>query len=543
MARATRCTFLTLLALLLAPLAAHADKPIDIGARRQLFLDDHITEKINGLKRTMQQPEKRGPVLKAEEPWEGVYIGVFSPPMWIRDEVVFKQVYECRYDGYRGKTGHKYALAISKDGIHWEKPNLGLVEFDGSKENNLFPTPDNRRLVHVVFDPEDPDPQRRYKGLLTVPRGRVPVVSADCLHWNKLDANLPSSDAGTMAFDRKKRLFMALLKRGNANTVGRSYDVSFSADFMEWSEPRFMFGMDRERDQKMAVDVIRRRLSNPALAKPLFVDPDPAIGWRRPEGKRHIPTWQAECYNFGVVPYEDLYLGLITVYYPTGQRLPERTNADGFNLIQLAVSRDLKEWKRLGDRQPFLEPSPLTKGLVGNYDRLQLAAYNGIIQHGDEVRFYYGGIKRRVPQHNRWPDGSKRDPSTLSDSERADWLEDTHSAMCLALLRRDGFVSLNAGKDGGELITKPFIASGNQLLLNVAVRDGGHARVEVLGDSNEPIPGFSLRDCVPLKADDINQVVSWTSGATLSQLPSQPVRLRIELNDADLYSFRFAAGR
>ena len=513
-----------------------AAEPLDIGSGRQLFLDDFIIERIDGLTRTMHQPEKRGPVLKAEQPWEGVYIGVFSPPMWIPDEDVFKQVYECRYDK-RGQP-HRYALATSKDGVHWEKPKLGLVDFEGSKGNNLFPTPDNRRLAHVVFDPDDPDPKRRYKGLLTIPRGRVPVVSSDCLHWRKLDAQLPSADAGTMAFDRDKRLFMAMLKRSNPDTVGRSYDVSFSNDFINWSKPRFMFGMDKDRDQKMAIDVIRRRLANPALAKPLFIDPDPGIGWRRPESKRHIPTWQAECYNFGVIPYEGLYLGLITVYYPTGQRLPERSNADGFNLIQLAMSRDLKEWKRLGDRQPFLEPSPLTKGLVGNYDRLQLAAYNGIIQHEDDVRFYYGGLKRRVPQHSRWPDGSPRDPATLSDSERADWLEDTHSAMCLAVWRQDGFVSLNAGKEVGELLTKLFIASGTRLMLNVDVRNGGYAKAELLDADNQPLEGFRLRDCIAVETGGIRQVISWKPTADISRLAGKQLRLRFVMKDADLYSFQ-----
>ncbi len=518
---------------------ASAARPIDIGLQRQLFLDDFIIDRMSGLTRTMHQPDKYGPVLKADHPWEGLYIGVFSPPMWIPDEGVFKQIYECRYEGYKGRSVNQYALAISSDGVHWEKPNLRLVEFDGSKENNLVPTPDNQRLVHVIFDPDDPDPQRRYKGLLTVPRGRVPVVSADCLHWKKLDAWLPSSDAGTMAFDRGRRLFMAMLKRPNSNTVGRSYDVSFSENFVTWSEPRFLFGMDKDRDQKMAIDVIRRRLANPAMAKPLFIDPDPAIGWRPPEGKRHIPTWQAECYNFGVIPYQGIYLGLITVYYPTGQRLPERTNADGFNLIQLAMSRDLKEWKRLGSRRPFLEPSSLTESLVGNYDRLQLAAYNGIIEHGDQVQIYYGGLKRRVPQHSRWTDGSQRDASTLSDVERTDWLEDTHSAMCLAILRQDGFISLDAEKGGGDLLTRPFITTGDQLLLNVAVHRDGQVRVEVLDANNKPIAGLSLQDCHPLKADSINQVVSWSSGTDHGQFTRQPMRLRIELKNADLFSFQF----
>ena len=503
--------------------------------QRQLLLDDYIVEHVEHLRRTMHQPVKRGPVLKAEEPWEGVFIGAFSPPMWVPEEGVFKQIYECRYD----KPGqpNQYALATSTDGVRWEKPKLGLVEFDGTRDNNLFPTPDNCRLVHVVFDPDDPDPQRRYKGLLTIPGGRVPVVSPDCLHWQKLDAQLPSSDAGTMAFDRDRRLFMALLKRPNPSTVGRSYDVSFSRDFVNWSRPRFMFGMDKARDQKMAIDIIRRRLANPALAKPLFVDPDPAIGWRPPEGKQHIPTWQAECYNFGVIPYQGIYLGLITVYYPTGQQLPERTNADGFNLIQLAMSRDLRQWKRLGDRHQFLDPSPLTRGLVGNYDRLQLAAYNGIIQHTNEVRFYYGGLKRRVPQHTRWSDGSRRDLSALSHSERADWLADTHSAMCLAVLRRDGFVSLAAGDETGQLLTKPFVATGDRLLLNVDVRASGEAQVEVLGEDGKTIRGFELNCCVLLNGRDVDQVVQWQDDADWARLAGETVSLRIQLRNADLYAF------
>jgi hypothetical protein len=502
---------------------------------RQLFLDDHLVEKSAGLSRTLNQPEKRGPVLKAEHPWEGACVAVFSPPMWIREDGIYKQVYECRYEGYTGKEGHRYALAISSDGIHWEKPNLGLVEFDGSKENNLFPTPDNRRLVHVVYDPDDPNRDRRYKGLMTIPKGRVPVVSPDCLHWQKLEAELPSGDAGTMAFDRENRLFMALLKRANPNTVGRSYDVSFSEDFEEWTEPRFMFGMDKGRDQEMALDIIRRRLADPALAKPLFIDPDPATGWRHPEAEKHTPTWQCECYNFGVIPYEGLYLGLITVYYPTGQRLPERTNADGFNLIQLAVSRDLKEWERLGDRRPFLEPSPTTRGLVGNYDRLQLAAHSGIILHGDEVRLYYEGMKRRVPQHDRWLDGSPRDPSTLSDSERADWLEDTHGAMCLATLRRDGFVSLDAGKKGGYVLTKPMMLTGSSLFLNLDA-PRGHARVEVLTEQGEPVAGFA-GEAAATVAGDVCTPVRWDGDGDLNTLAGRVVRLRIHLRQAHLYAF------
>lgn len=481
-------------------------------------------------------PKKRGAVLKAEEPWEGLYIATFSPPLWDAEDGIFRQVYECRYEDDRGKSGHRYALATSKDGINWEKPDLGLVDFEGSRHNNLFPTPAGRRLVHVVLDPDDPEPGRRYKGLLTVPEGRVPVVSPDCLHWQKLDALLPSGDAGTMAFDREKRLFMALLKRSNPNTVGRSYDISFSHDFETWTEPRFVFGMDKGRDQEMARDVIRRRLIDPSRAKPLFIDPDPATGWQHSEASQRTLTWQCECYNFGIVPYEGLYLGLITVYYPTGQRLPERTNTDGFNQVQLAVSRDLETWKRLGDRAPFLETSPLTAGLVGNYDRLQLAAHNGIVTHDGEVRMYYTGMKRRVPQHDRWLDGSPRDASTLSDSERADWLDDTHSAMCLAVLRRDGFVSLDAGEDGGRLLTEPVKLTGPEVFLNLDA-PRGHARIEMLDADGNPLAGLSGDEAATVTGNDIRQPVCWQATDRLNSLVGQTVRLRFHLLQCSLYAF------
>ena len=503
---------------------------------RHLFLDDGVVEEMAGLQRSLHQPEKRGPVLKSEEPWEGLYIASFSPPVWIPEEGVYKQVYECRYGSEPGKETYRYAMAVSRDGVAWEKPDLGLVDFDGSRRNNLFPTPDDHRLVHMVFDEDEPDPAHRYKGLLTIPKARIPVVSADGLHWEKLDTQLPSADAGTMAFDREKHQFAVMLKRPNPDTVGRSYDVSFSTDFVEWSEPRFMFGMDTGRDQEMALAVIRRRRADPALAKPLFIDPDPGTGWQHPDGESHTPTWQCECYNFGVVPYEGLYLGLVTVYYPTGQRLPERRNADGFNAIQLAVSRNLESWERLGNREPFLETSPLTEGLVGNYDRLQLGAYNGIVQHKDEVRLYYDGMKCRVPQHDRWTDGSPRDPSTLSDSERADWLEDTHSAMCLAVLRRDGFVSLDGGESGGTVLTKPLVLAGSALFLNLDA-SRGVARVEVLDEGGQPVAAFSDDQAGELTGNDTRMPVEWRSGVDLSALAGQTVRLRIHLRQAKLYAF------
>ena len=61
----------------------------------------------------------------------------------------------------------------------------------------------------------------------------------------------------------------------------------------------------------------------------------------------------------------------------------------------------------------------------------------------------------------------------------------------------------------------------------------------MLDDNNKPIPGLSLPDCMALKADAMKQIVSWNSVTDLGQLAGKPMRLRIELKNADLFSFQF----
>jgi hypothetical protein len=104
-------------------------------------------------------------------------------------------------------------------------------------------------------------------------------------------------------------------------------------------------------------------------------------------------------------------------------------------------------------------------------------------------------------------------------------------------LRLDGFVSLTAGDKAGQVITKPFLATGDRLLLNVDVPNDGEATVEVLDEDMQPIRGFELSSSVPLRGRSIEQTVRWTTKANWSELAGKKVRLRIRLRNADLYAF------
>jgi hypothetical protein len=106
-------------------------------------------------------------------------------------------------------------------------------------------------------------------------------------------------------------------------------------------------------------------------------------------------------------------------------------------------------------------------------------------------------------------------------------------------LRVDGFVSLHAPLFGGELVTRPLRFTGSRLSLNVATSAAGSVRIEIQDEDGMPLPGFSLADCHPVYGDSLDQAVAWKDSPDLKVLNGKPIRLRIEVQDADLYSYQF----
>ena len=107
-------------------------------------------------------------------------------------------------------------------------------------------------------------------------------------------------------------------------------------------------------------------------------------------------------------------------------------------------------------------------------------------------------------------------------------------------LRTDGFVSINAGYSGGELITRPLTFTGGELELNYSTSAVGSVKVELQDPEGRPQPGFALDDCPEMFGDEIEGTVRWKGdGPDMSELAGVPVRLRFALNDAYLYAFRF----
>jgi hypothetical protein len=110
------------------------------------------------------------------------------------------------------------------------------------------------------------------------------------------------------------------------------------------------------------------------------------------------------------------------------------------------------------------------------------------------------------------------------------------------VLRLDGFASVRAPYDGGEVQTRPFTFTGQALEINYSTSAAGGLRVEIQDAEGQPLPGWALDDCSEIIGDEISRVVSWKEGSDIAALEGRPIRRRFVMRDADLFALRFCAG-
>ena len=184
-----------------------------IGSRLELFVDDWLIDRSEGARLVLHKPIPREVVLQLDQPWEKVWEelpeaerkeqiarGVWSGPTPLGFTSVMKDgdLFRLYYTWDRSDQPSLTGYAESRDGIHWTKPALGIVEFRGSKVNNLVWS-ENKMWAFAPFRDVNPTtkPDERYKALAGGPP-EIALVSADGLHWRKLRAEPVLTDG---AFD------------------------------------------------------------------------------------------------------------------------------------------------------------------------------------------------------------------------------------------------------------------------------------------------------------------------------------------------------
>ena len=106
-------------------------------------------------------------------------------------------------------------------------------------------------------------------------------------------------------------------------------------------------------------------------------------------------------------------------------------------------------------------------------------------------------------------------------------------------MRLDGFASLRAPYAGGEVLTKLFTFIGQELEINYSTSAAGEIRVEIQDERGKPLTGYTLEDSQVIIGNEIKRIVAWRGRESVKSLASRPIRLRIFLKDADLYSLKF----
>jgi hypothetical protein len=439
---------------------------IDVGSRLEPFVDDYLIDAMRGdVALRLHKPVPQEVVLVTDKPWEGntcAYYTIFQ------DGDLYRMYYRgSHFDEATRKPAHPEVAcyAESRDGVHWNKPDLGLFEFEGSKQNNIiWAGPGTHNFAPFLDRNPQCKPEAKYKALghgrRGDQRGLFAFRSADGIRW-ELMSDEPVITKG--AFDSQNLAFWDVARRryvdyhrGFKDGV-RDIMTATSDDFLHWTEPVY--------------------LEYPGAPK------------------EHL-------YTNAIQPYErapHILLGFPTRFLPDrGQQVEPvfMTSRDGRTfrrwteaLIPVTAPED-----RDGNRSNYM-----TWGMVklpGVDDEYSVYA----------TEAYYTGPDSRVRRFT---------------------------------YRVDGFVSVRASARGGELLTKPLTFEGKQLLVNFATGGGGSVNVEIQDAGGKPIPGFALADGKALSGDAIEATAAWTGGSDLGTLAGQAVRLRLELQDADVYSIRF----
>jgi len=472
----------------------------------ELFIDDYLVDSLDGARRQLNQPvkHKENPVLVKTKPWEEGTPG-YGTVHYDAESKLFKMWYQ----GWKKTEGTSTGLlyyATSKDGIDWDKPALD------EEGTNLVQHPPIQgfQCPGIFLDPTERDPERRYKMLFSCnPDGTAKTwmtsaaFSPDGIHWTPSEQTplIPFSDTQICPFwDTRSQRYVAFLRFGPPNT--RLISRTESEDFLHWS-PK--------------ITVLRRT--------------------------RMDSVQQTQFYQMEPLPYANVYLGIIGAYHNESLKPipPDKPWTDRQDL-QLAFSRDGVIWKRVGGAGAMSHAelnsdrnwSNATREAVfvpygkrdKDWDWGYMTPYytpEPIIIN-DQIYFYYAGSNAK----HWWTwtgDPPKKDPNAKPPKK----------GVGLATLRRDGFVSIDAGAEGGTMTTRMFLFLGDTLVVN-ADASKGSITIEALGADGKPIKGFGREASVSLTTDNVRHALAWKGHRDLHQLQGRPIRLRFHLTNARLFS-------
>lgn len=472
---------------------------IELGSRRELFVDDVLIDSLNNARRELHHPQPQEVAFVCDRPWEGNTCLYFRI---IRDGDRFRMWYmgaHWQLDPNDPVPTHPLFIcyAESSDGIAWMRPNLGLHEYQGSKENNICVAGIHDNFTPFLDINPTCQPEARYKAagsFYDSAKKRTVLIawqSPDGIHWERL-GDKPIIEQG--AFDSQNVIFWdPAIKKYRAYIRDfhdglRDIRLSVSDDFQTWSVPELLH-------------------LTPAVAN-------------------------EQLYTNCIAPYErapHLYLGFPARYVernwsPSMRALPDLAHreirANKEQRIGTAItdevfmsSRDGLNFQRWGEA--YLRNGPER---AGNWVYGDCYQAHGLMETASGLTGASSEFSMLMPE-NYWKSSMQMRRYTI---------------------RLDGFVSVTAPLEGGEMLTKPFRFTGNRLSLNFATSAAGSLHVELTDITGKPLPGYTLADSDEQFGDSPDRTITWNGKSDTSGLAGKPVRMRFRMSDADVFSFQFS---
>jgi hypothetical protein len=457
-------------------------KPLEIGTRLELFVDDHLVERMTGVAFRLHAPVKQAP---AKSPLPGGSYGTI-----IKDGDLYRAYYRSDIPGYEigrqtrnadNEPNEITCYAESRDGIEWTFPDLGITKIQSSKGGNVIlarQAPFTHNFTPFLDTRPGVGPAARYKALAgSGGSGLIAFKSADGIHWSKIQdapvVKTPSSDGLPWPFDSQNVAFWS---------EAENCYVAFVRTWGKTEPPQ------TDPDKKF-----QRRVSRATSTD--FITWTPLV-----DTGANLPGEQLytnETHPYSRAPH--IYIATM-MRFTQGIEMgePVEGNNGSSDIVLMTMRAGSTAYQRTF-REAFIRPGldPKRWARKANHARLN------VVPTGDaEMSLYHANGDRYT-------------------------------------LRTDGFISVNAGVDGGELRTKPLIFAGDALSVNFSTGVAGSLRVEIQDASGQALPGFVLDDCQAVIGDAIERRVRWKNTPDLAAIAGKPVRLRFAMRECDLYSFRF----
>ena len=434
------------------------------------------------------------------------------------DGGLFRMWYQAWPRDWSGTDAATVACVESDDGLHWRRPDYGLVECCGSKQNPLTDLPFH--CPSVLVDPHAASSARfrafgyadpgRLNGQFPHQidsRGYFTAHSADGVCW-QLDSSTPlwsGADVITSVWDSHADCARIALKR-NGQAAGQYRRRFFSATWSrgEASEPISAFIPDEYDDLNART---RGFHSADYYGVGLMPTPGPSIGF----------LW-----NFRHLP-------------PLGHHEPHMWHYGSIGSVDLSIVYQLERggrWLHVSGRPDWLRAADAPEWARG---ALYTAA--SPIDVGDETWLYFTG----TPGQHGWC-GHNVD---IGEFRRS--LLDRGGSSRIGLMKwpRNRIIGFQATHpERLQLSLRIEEGAVSRLILNAVTRPGGHVRVALLDAELEPLPGYGFDDCEPIAGDQLEAVVRWQGQSTLPDVrESQSLIAEIEITDGTLYAFDFVVSQ